>query len=68
MEQDKQDLLEMIDRPAFVVRSGIIIDCNQMAKNRQIPVGQAVEAVLPENCDAYHNYQGGGSRTDSPAG
>ena len=59
MEQDKQNLLEMIDRPAFVVRGGIIIDCNQMAKNRQIPVGQAVEAVLPENCDAYHNYQGG---------
>lgn len=59
MEQDKQDLLEMIDRPAFVVREGVIIDCNQMAKNRQIPIGKSVEAVLPENCDAYRNYQGG---------
>jgi hypothetical protein len=35
MEQDKQNLLEMIDRPAFVVRDGIITDCNQMARNRQ---------------------------------
>lgn len=59
MEQEKQNLLEMIDRPAFIVRNGIITDCNQMAKNRQIPVGTSIEELLPEKCDAYHAYQGG---------
>lgn len=59
MEQDKQNLLEMIDRPAFVVRDGVITDCNQMAKNRQISIGQTIEALLPENCHAYQNYRGG---------
>lgn len=59
MEQDKQNLLEMIDRPAFIVREGIITDCNQMAKHRQIPVGKPITALLPENCEAYQDYQGG---------
>ena len=31
MEQDKQNLLEMIDRPAFNVRDGIVLECNQLA-------------------------------------
>ena len=59
MEQDKQNLLEMIDRPAFVVQDGIITNCNQMAKNRQIPIGKPIENLIPENCDAYQKYQGG---------
>ena len=59
MEQDKQNLLEMIDRPAFVVRDGIITDCNQMARNRQIPAGKSIDTLLPENCEAYKNYRGG---------
>lgn len=59
MEQDKQNLLELIDRPAFLVREGIICQCNQMAKNRQIPLGAPVGQVMPEDCDAYKNYHGG---------
>ena len=59
MEQDKQNLLEMIDRPAFVVRDGIITDRNQMAVNRQIPVGKPIWELLPEDCSAYQTYQGG---------
>ena len=59
MEQDKQNLLEMIDRPAFIVRDGRITDCNQMAKHRQIPLGESIEMLLPEGCDAYRNYRGG---------
>ena len=59
MEQDNQNLLEMIDRPAFVVCDGIIIDCNQMAKNRRIPTGKPIADFLPENDEAYRNYQGG---------
>ena len=59
MEQEKQNLLEMIDRPAFIVRDMIITDCNQMAKNRQISPGKSIEELLPEKCDAYQSYQGG---------
>ena len=59
MEQDKQNLLEMIDRPAFVVQDGIITDVNQTAKNRQIPIGSPVAKLLPEHAEAYQNYRGG---------
>jgi len=59
MEQDKQNLLEMIDRPAFIVREGIISDCNEMAKHRQIPMGMSITDLIPAGCDAYRDYQGG---------
>lgn len=59
MEQDKQNLLEMIDRPAFRVREGIITHCNQMARNRQIQEGTPIGQLLPEGSDAYGEYQGG---------
>lgn len=59
MEQNKQNLLEMIDRPAFVVKSGIITDCNQIAKNRQILIGKSITELLPEDCSAYEEYRGG---------
>lgn len=59
MEQYKQSLLEMIDRPAFVVKDGIITECNQPAKNRQIPVGEAVTQLLQEHSEAYARYQNG---------
>lgn len=59
MEQSKQNLLEMIDRPAFIVKDGIIIDRNEPAKHRQIPLGEAVASLMPEGCDAYRDYRGG---------
>lgn len=59
MEQDKKHLLEMIDRPAFLVREGIIVYCNQTAKNRQVREGMPVAELIPEECDAYGNYRGG---------
>lgn len=59
MEQYKQNLMEMIDRPAFVVTDGIITKCNQLAKNRQIPVGEPIAQLLQEHADAYAQYQGG---------
>lgn len=59
MEQNKQNLMEMIDRPAFVVTDGIITECNQLAKNRQIPVGEPIAKFLQEHSEAYASYQGG---------
>ena len=59
MEQIKKNLLEMIDRPAFVVQNGIITDYNQIAKNRQIALGTPIAELLQAHADAYGNYQGG---------
>ena len=59
MEQDKKHLLEMIDRPAFMVRDGIIVYCNQTAKNRQVREGESIAELIPDECDAYKNYHGG---------
>jgi len=59
MEQEKQNLLEMIDRPAFIVRDGVIAESNQMAKNRMIPLGGPIAELLPEDSDAYQKFKGG---------
>ena len=59
MQQDRQSLLEMIDRPAFTVCDGIITNCNQTAKNRLISPGKPVAEFMPEGCEAYKNYTGG---------
>lgn len=59
MEQDTQNLLEMIDRPAFIVRDGVITDCNQMAKNRLIRIGKSISEFLPEDQNPYRDFRGG---------
>lgn len=59
MTQDTQSLLEMIDRPAFIVRDGIVINCNQLAMHRQIPLGEPVSKVLPAESNAYRDYRDG---------
>ena len=59
MEQDRQNLLEMIDRPAFLVKEGIIIAGNQIAKNRQIQMGTPVWDLMSEESNAYRDYRGG---------
>ena len=59
MEQINQNLLEMIDRPAFIVQKGIIKDYNQMAKNRQIPLHAPITDLLQEHDESYGRYQGG---------
>ena len=59
MQQDRQSLLEMIDRPAFTVCDGIITNCNQTAKNRLISPGKPIAEFVPEGCEAYKNYTGG---------
>ena len=59
MEQDKKNLLEMIDRPAFLVRDGIIVYANQIAKNRQLREDMTLAELLPEHWDAYREFTGG---------
>ena len=59
MEQDKQNLLEMIDRPAFVVCDGIITETNQTARNRQIHIGKPVWDYLANHAEDYQNFRSG---------
>lgn len=53
MSKEKQDLLEMIDRPAFIVKDGSIIQYNQMAKNRLISLDKPIWELLQDDADAY---------------
>ena len=59
MGQENQNLLEMIDRPAFIVRNGIIAEHNEMARHRQIQLDQPIGDLLPEDCPAYTDFRGG---------
>lgn len=59
MEQEKQNLLEMIERPAFLVRDGVIHQCNQMARSRQITEGTPIAELLTQDMEAYQAFQDG---------
>ena len=59
MAKEKQHLLEIIDRPAFIAADGIITQCNQMAKNRLIPLGKPVWELLQDDADAYRTFENG---------
>ena len=52
-------LLEMIERPAFCVRDGIIIRANKAAQQKLFEEGAAVTAFLPKDALAYQTFTGG---------
>lgn len=57
--QDHQDFLELIDRPALMVKDGIIVHANQIAKNRMIQPGTPVEKLLGNHMKDYLSFTGG---------
>lgn len=61
MEQENapNTLLALIDRPAFLVREGIITEVNQAAQQLQLCPGAAVETLLPDCMSAYRAFTGG---------
>ena len=59
MEKEIQYLLEMIDRPVFIVRDGIIRQANQMAKNRLIRIGDAIAPLIEAHADDYAAFESG---------
>lgn len=59
MEKEIQYLLEMIDRPVFIVHDGIIQQANQMAKNRLIRIGDAIAPLVENHADDYTAFQSG---------
>lgn len=52
-------LLDMIERPAFCVRDGIIVHANQAAQHRLLTEGKKVLEFLPKDHNAYEAFNGG---------
>lgn len=52
-------LLDLLNRPAFCVRDGIVIQANRAAKQRLIQEGIAVASLLPNDHCAYSTFSGG---------
>lgn len=52
-------ILEMLERPAFCVRDGIIVRANQHAKSYLFEEGMAVSTFLLQDREAYQNFDGG---------
>lgn len=52
-------MLDLMVRPAFCVKNGIIAGANSDARRMLIQPGTPVETLLPENMDEYRNFQDG---------
>lgn len=52
-------LLDLLDRPAFLVHSGIISQVNRAAQQKLICAGLPVAALLGEHLNIYEAFQGG---------
>lgn len=60
MEQtDISGLLELLDRPAFFVRGGTVVQANQAARHRLITTGMQVSDLLADAIGAYEEFTGG---------
>jgi signal transduction histidine kinase len=61
MEQENttNPLLELIDRPAFFVREGVITEVNQAAQQLLLCPGAEIETVLPDCMEAYRAFTDG---------
>ncbi len=52
-------LLELIDRPAFIVQDGIITQVNQAARQYLLTPGTAAADILAQNTQTYEAFSGG---------
>lgn len=51
--------LELIDRPAFCVKGGIVIAVNAAAENRMLRLGTDVRQIVTEHRDTYETFESG---------
>ena len=52
-------MLDLMARPAFCVKDGIVAGANQDAQRFLIQPGTPVEVMLPENAEEYHDFREG---------
>ncbi len=51
--------LELIDRPAFCVKDGMIVSTNSAAEHRMLRIGTDVREIVTEHRDAYETFKNG---------
>lgn len=59
IETNIDNILNLMDRPAFCVRDGIIQGANQAALNRMICVGIPVDSLISSGADDYRIFRSG---------
>lgn len=59
MEHETQNALDLVDRPAFLVREGVVVYANQIAKQRLVTVGMTTKEIICQHYDAYENLKEG---------
>lgn len=52
-------LLELLNRPAFCVKDGVIVQANEFALQRFLNIGDPIEKYLPQGMDAYTAFTDG---------
>ena len=52
-------LLELLDRPAFLVKDGIVLTVNQAARQRLIAPGEPITKYLDQDRHAYEEFSSG---------
>lgn len=58
-QTDMSGMLEMLPHPAFFVKKGIITQANQAACQLQIQPKTPIDAILGNNTEEYHDFDGG---------
>lgn len=61
MEQDisNQAVLELIDKPAFCVKDGIVFQANEQARQRSILLGDSIAQWIAHDPDPYNKFTEG---------
>lgn len=59
MEQCAAQMLELLDRPAFLVKDGTIMEANSFARELGIPLARPVAPLLEQWAEAYASYSQG---------
>lgn len=52
-------LLELLVRPAFIVRDDVIVQVNEAAIQRAVSVGEPISKYVAQDLDAYHQFTDG---------
>lgn len=59
IETSAEQILNLMDRPAFCVHDGIIKSANTAALGRMVPIGEPIESILDAGADDYRDFHSG---------
>lgn len=58
-QNTRNEMLELMDQPAFLVKNGMIIHCNQPARQLLIEPNSPLCPLLGDSAEEYEQFQGG---------